>query len=184
MNWIEQIKNYRPTSVEEKKDRELILNYIEKHDDLLVRDNLLMHFTSSALVLNETRDATLMVFHNQFQAWSWPGGHVDADPDFLSVALREVREETGAKNLRPIFERIASLRMLAIEGHWKKGAYVPAHLHLSVGYLVEGSSKDELRHKEDENKAVRWIPLSELDRLCHEEHMKVVYRHMLQKLDL
>lgn len=182
MRWQEEIKRYVPKNKKEVIDKRRILDYMESGDDLLIRENLSMHFTSSALVVDETRTSLLMVFHNQFQDWSWPGGHTDGDPDFLCVALREVREETGAKTLTPISDNIASLRILKVEEHNKKGVLVPAHLHLCVGYLIEGSKRDVLRSKEDENKAVRWIPIEELDHLCHETHMKEIYIQMLKQL--
>lgn len=182
MRWQEEIKRYVPKNKKEVIDKRRILDYMESGDNLLIRENLSMHFTSSALVVDETRTSLLMVFHNQFQDWSWTGGHTDGDSDFLSVALKEVREETGAKTLTPISDKIASLRILEVGEHNKKGVLVPAHLHLSVGYLIEGSKRDVLRSKEDENKAVRWIPIEELDHLCHETHMKEIYFQMLKQL--
>ena len=42
-----------------------------------------------------------MIYHNIYNSWAWPGGHADGESDLLGVAMREVMEETGIKNLKP-----------------------------------------------------------------------------------
>ena len=39
----------------------------------------------------------LVVYHIINDGWIYPGGHVDGAEDLLSVAVREVEEETGLK---------------------------------------------------------------------------------------
>ena len=39
----------------------------------------------------------LVVYHIINDGWIYPGGHVDGETDFLSVAVREVKEETGLR---------------------------------------------------------------------------------------
>ena len=41
-----------------------------------------------------------MIYHNIYKSWSWTGGHADGDSDLLNVAIRELKEETGVKNLK------------------------------------------------------------------------------------
>ena len=38
-------------------------------------------------------DRLLMVHHNVYQSFSWPGGHADGTENLLEKALEEVREE-------------------------------------------------------------------------------------------
>ena len=47
MNWIEDIKNYKPYNEQEAKDKDLILKCINLHDDILTRENTIAHITSS-----------------------------------------------------------------------------------------------------------------------------------------
>ena len=44
-----------------------------------------------------------------------------------------------------------------MEGHEKRGKYVPCHLHLNVTYLLEADAGDALRAKPDENSGVKWF---------------------------
>ena len=46
MEWIKQIEKYNPVDEQEKKDKEIILDFINKNDDVLVRDNEIAHITS------------------------------------------------------------------------------------------------------------------------------------------
>ena len=41
------------------------------------------------------------------------------------------------KNAVPVSNEIFSLEILTVNGHFKKGIYVPSHLHLNVTYLVQ-----------------------------------------------
>ena len=98
-----------------------------------------------------------MAYHNIYDSWSWLGGHADGERDLLSVALREVEEESGLTAVRPVREDLFSLEILTVDGHEKRGAYVPSHLHLNVTYLLEAEDGQSLRSKPDENQAVAWF---------------------------
>ncbi len=43
-----------------------------------------------------------MAYHNLYDSWAWLGGHADGDRDLLAVAMREVREESGLTEVRPV----------------------------------------------------------------------------------
>ena len=92
---IDDIKAYRPCCEQERRDKQLILDFVEKNDDAFLRTNLIAHMTASAWVVNPPRTKVLMVYHKSYDSWSWTGGHADGERDLLPVALREVREETG-----------------------------------------------------------------------------------------
>ena len=76
------------------------------------------------------------------------------------MALKEVAEESGVK-ATPVTDQIYSVEILTVDGHEKKGKYVPSHLHLNVTYLLEADDSLPIRPKEDENKAVAWFGLDE-----------------------
>ena len=54
-----------------------------------------------------------------------------------------------------------SLEVLTVDGHEKRGVYVPSHLHLNVTYLLEADEFQRVRVKEDENSGVAWFGLRE-----------------------
>lgn len=182
MNLKELISKYEPYNEQEVKDKEMILKYIDLFDDVLTRENEIVHFTCSGFVLNKTRDKVLMVYHNIYNSWAWVGGHADGESDFLRVAIREVQEETGVKEVRPISEEIISLDVLSVLGHVKRGKYVTPHIHVSVAYLLEVDEEETLHIKEDENSNVDWLSLDSFLDLVKEEHMKPIYRKLIAKV--
>ena len=182
MNWIELIKDYTPCNEQEKKDKELILHCIDKFHNVLTRDNEIAHITSSGFIVNKTKDKVLMIHHNIYNSWAWTGGHADGEEDLLNVAIKEAREETGVKNIRPVTSHIFSLDVLPVLGHIKRGSYVSAHLHLSLAYLVEADEEEMLIVKADENSAVKWIPIEEVNSYCNEPHMQKVYEKIICKI--
>jgi len=157
MKLFEEIRAYQPVNEQEEKDRQVMLDYILKNPDYLLRSNLIAHFTVSIWTVNKARTKVLMVYHNIYNSWSWIGGHADGEENLKSVALRELQEETGVKNARLLSDDIFSLEVLTVDGHVKKGQYVSSHLHLNVTYLAEADETEELTVKADENKAVRWF---------------------------
>ncbi|EPZ55371.1 NUDIX domain protein [[Clostridium] sordellii ATCC 9714] len=76
--------------------------------------------TSSGFIVNKNRDKVLMIHHNIYNSWGWTGGHADGDSDLLHVAIKEAREETGLKNVRPITNEICSIEILPVSAHVKK----------------------------------------------------------------
>lgn len=182
MHWIDVIKKYCPQNEQETKDKELILYAIERFEDVLTRNNKIAHFTSSAFAVNKSRDKVLMVHHNIYNSWSWIGGHVDGEKDFLKVALKELREETGVIHARPVMSDIFSLDVLTVVGHIKRGEYISPHLHLSLTYLIEVDENQDFTVKEDENSGVKWIPLDEINIWLNEPHMHKVYEKLVNKV--
>ena len=83
------------------------------------------HITASALVLNSSRDAVLLVYHERLERWLQPGGHVEAsDGSVVDAARREVVEETGIRvdDLDPVLVGVDVHEIPATHGE-------PTHLH-------------------------------------------------------
>ena len=161
MRITDEIARYQPFNEQEMRDKQEILRFLERNDDAFLRQNRIAHMTASAWVVNPGRDKVLMVYHKIYDSWSWTGGHADGEEDLLAVALREVTEETGVTHVRPVSKDIFSLETLTVDGHEKRGEYVPSHLHLNVTYLLEADDTEALRVCEDENKGVAWFGLDE-----------------------
>ena len=150
MSLKERIENYLPYNIEEQKDKELILKYMDIFDDVLTRKNEIGHFTSSCWIVNKEKTKVLMVYHNIYDSWSWVGGHADGDDDLLHVSLKEASEETGLKNVIPLSKDIFSLEVLGVDGHMKKGGYISTHIHLNITYLLCANENDITHIKEYE----------------------------------
>ena len=153
-----------------------------KQPDSFTRQNETAHFTASAWVVNPARDKVLMIYHNIYNSWSWTGGHADGETDLLAVALREVAEETGLQTLRPVSRELFSVEILTVDGHEKRGRYVPSHLHLNCTYLIEADDTEPLRVKPDENSGVRWFAPREALAACTEPWMRDrIYQKLIEK---
>ncbi len=184
MNIRKYIENYVPFNEQEEKDKKQILKWIDTGLNLWTRENGMAHFTASAWVTDQSKSKVLMAYHNIFQSWSWLGGHNDGDEDFLAVAMKEVQEESGVQHLRPLSEDVFSMEILTVDGHQKRGEYVPSHLHLNITYLLEADINDPVFIKQDENSAVSWFTLEEALEKCSEPWMiEHIYSKLNQKLE-
>ena len=182
MSLFQEIQDYKPFNEQEAADKAVMLQYMKEHDNYLERENLIAHFSTSIWTVNKERDKTLLVYHNIFNSWSWIGGHADGVEDLRSVALRELQEETGVANATMIRPEIFSLEIIVVDGHIKKGLYVPSHLHLNVTYLAEADEKNALTVKQDENQAVQWWPMEEILTVSKEPWMvERVYKKLIEK---
>ena len=184
-NLIRQIENYPPFNEQEEKDKALILGWIRNNENAFSRENTVAHITASAWVVNKDRSKVLMVYHNIYNSWSWLGGHADGETDLLSVAIREVKEEAGISNVRPVSEEIFSLESLTVDGHVKKGNYVSSHLHLNITYLLEADSEEQVSVKADENSGVMWFsPEDGLEDSTEPWFVEHIYSKLIKKMSI
>lgn len=179
--YIDSIRAYVPQDAQEAADRAMILDYIARFPDILSRNNPIAHISSSGFVVNAGASKVLMAHHNIFRVWAWTGGHADGETDLLSVALREAREETGAVHILPLSTEIASVDILPVWGHVKRGKYVCAHQHLNVSYLLTADEGDPLQNREGENTQVAWLDAERMLEITNEWQMDYVYTKLLDR---
>jgi len=178
-NYIEELQNYIPSCPQEAADKEMMCSYIRAFPDtILTRENGFAHVTASSMILNKEGDKVLMVFHNIYHSWSWTGGHADGETEPLQTALREAREETGIHGLK-ILGGLASVDILPVWGHMKKGKHVSSHQHLNFSYLFEADEAESLRIKADENSQVGWIAIKDLRQMVSEPDMLPIYEKLI-----
>ena len=183
MNYIEQIKNYKPKNEQEKMDQKQILAFIKNNDDHLYRSNLTAHLTSSAIICNPTLTKTLFVYHNIYDSWGWVGGHLDGNPNLLEVAIKEAKEENGIKKVVPFDSHILLIDSILVKNHIKHDKYVPDHLHLNVTFLLIADENQKLMHKPDENQGVKWFDLYDIFNVISENRMIPIYQKALHEIN-
>lgn len=182
MRLFEAIQSYKPVNEQEERDKEVMLRYIRNCDNYLERENEIAHFTASIWTVNKARTKTLMAYHNIYDSWAWIGGHADGEEDLRSVALRELREETGVRRAALLTPEIFSLENLTVDGHIKNGRYVSSHLHLNVTYLAQADESEVLTVNEAENQAVKWFSFEDALRASKEPwFVEHIYAKLIEK---
>ena len=177
------IEYYTPCNEQETADKDMVLEYMDTFEDTLTRDNKVCHFTSSSWIVNKERTKVLMIYHKIYNSWSWTGGHADGDADMLHVALKEAEEETGIKNIKVLNDgELASLEILTVDGHVKRGKYVSSHLHLNCSFILEADEQEVLQIKADENSGVKWVDIEESVKLTNENKMKPIYAKLNERI--
>ncbi len=135
--------------------RRQILQFCSEHADALHRTCLTGHLTGSALVVDPSRKASLLIHHTKLDRWLQPGGHADGDGDLGRVALREATEETGLTGLSLVLPAID----LDIHDIPARGDE-PAHLHLDVRFLVLAPPGAVANHNHEAIDA-KWVTLDD-----------------------
>lgn len=183
MNLKKKLEAYQPYNEQEAHDKKEMLKLLEQEPDIFTRENATAHFTASSWLVNKEHTKVLMIYHNIYHSWAWTGGHADGEEDLLAVAKREAMEETGVTDIKAVTEDIFSIEILTVDGHIKRGSYVPSHLHLNVTYLLEAEEEEVLRIKPDENSGVKWFTLEEALKASSEPWMvEWIYKKLNSKL--
>ena len=176
-----EIKKYIPFDEQEKNDKEYFLKFIDTFDDVLTRDNVFGHFSSSAFVVNKDRNKMVVVYHIINDGWIYPGGHADGESDLLSVAIREVEEETGLKT-KVLDNGIYAIQANSVQPHIKNGKFVSAHTHFDVIYLLEADENIPLVYREDESKGVKWISFKDAAGDDIVPFIRPIHKKLIKKL--
>ena len=92
-------------------------------------------------------------------------------------------KKSGVENASLVSKDIFSLEILTVDGHMKKGKYVPGHLHLNVTYLAEANEDQMLMINEEENKDVKWFAFEDALKASSEPwFVERIYKKLISKL--
>ena len=184
MDLLRELAVYRPWNEQEARDRDELVRRLNSGEELYSRDNASAHLTASAWVTSPDRTQVLMAYHKLYDSWAWLGGHADGERDLLAAALREVREESGLTEVRPVSAGIYSLEILTVDGHEKRGRYISSHLHLNITYLLEADPAAPIRPKPDENSRVGWFsPVDAVAASSESWFRERIYKKLNEKLN-
>ncbi|MDO5715285.1 MAG: NUDIX domain-containing protein [Tissierellia bacterium] len=130
------------------------------------------HVTTSAFVINPSRDKVLFIYHKKYDSWSWMGGHLEPGETLYQCALRELKEESGIEKIEKTYEEPISLEKL-----WAKD-----HYHYNTTFLFVVSEEEELHENKKETKGIQWIPIKDLENYVSEDYMMPYYQKILQRI--
>ena len=180
---IKLLENFKPSCEQERIDKDLFLQCARDIPNILTRESLLAHFTSSAFVINDAKTKVVCSHHNIYDSWTWLGGHADGEDDFFGVAKREVGEESGLTRLKTFGGGgVFSIESLPVLSHTRKGKFVPAHTHLNVTYAFTANEDDKLHNQPDENSQTAWLTFDELIKESTENYMIPVYKKLVDRI--
>jgi 8-oxo-dGTP pyrophosphatase MutT (NUDIX family) len=180
--WIKQLEEYKPVNEQERVDQLAMIAFAKRNGDALSRDNLVAHFTSSAIVLNRDLTKVLFIHHNIYNSWGWVGGHNDGDDDFLYVSIKEAQEETGVNEIIPLNKEIQGIDTIYVSNHMKNGKLIPDHVHMNLTYFLIADEKEKLVIKQDENSGVRWFSFEEALHAIDEPRMRPIYEKLFHRV--
>jgi len=146
------------------------------------------HFTATVYIIENHK--ALLIYHQKYQKWLPPGGHLEANELPSEGARREVREETGLEiefvtqenvwidrwNAKS-FERPYMCLLEEIPSHNGK----PAHQHMDLIYVARPLST-YLPIKSAESFEQRWFSWQELQQLVPDQQIFVETLQTLEKL--
>ena len=172
-----------PGCEQEEADRREMLRLLDTGEDLIHRGGS-AHFTASSWIMDPSGTRMLAVWHRIYRSWSWTGGHLDGCADPMETAVREAKEETGILTAYPFEPKPFSLEILTVDGHEKRGTYVPSHLHLNLTFLLKAFPGERIRPKADENRDVKWFAPEEFLSACAEPWMtERIYRKLTDRFE-
>ncbi len=179
---LKELEKFIPENEIEAKELQIIKKFIKENHNALTRNNETAHITVSAWITNFSLDKVLMIYHNIYDSWSWPGGHLDGNENLVQVAKCEAKEETGIESLKLLTDTCISVEILPVQAHYKNDKIVPAHFHFNISYAFIADEKQSIRPKFDENKAVKWIAINEIDKVVTEKNMLSIYYKIIKRV--
>lgn len=162
----EQLRNYRALHSEESATTDRFLAFIREHADCFERSLAIGHITGSAWVVNAAGTHVLLTHHRKLDKWLQLGGHADGSADVLSVAKREVFEESGLEGVVAIDPEIFDVDIHPIPARKDE----PEHLHYDIRYLFRAGPNESYIVSE-ESHDLGWIAVGELGRFTDEPSM-------------
>lgn len=173
----EEINNLLNKYFDEFKDER---NYLKElldfvlltpSEDLTNWNNFNGHIVASGFIYAKREKKFLVIYHNDFQMYVYPGGHVDnTDESILTAAVREIEEETGIKDLKQIDYFNDPLVPIDIEIHkigYNEKLNLPEHLHFDFRYFFVIDKIEDIVLENNEVSSYKWVTVDEFKTIIH-----------------
>ncbi|MCA9385775.1 NUDIX hydrolase [Candidatus Dojkabacteria bacterium] len=166
---LSQLENYSPEDANERKMHSHVVEFVSSTPTCFNREHSEGHITGSGWVTNKDFTKALLIQHKLYKRWFQPGGHADGESDILSVARREVIEETGLKHITPYTTEIFDIDVHEV-------SFPNLHLHYDIRFLFIADELEPIRFQEEEVDDARWISFEEILHFNDEESRKRMMR--------
>ncbi len=165
-NIILQLKAYEVKWKDEFSMVKRLIGFVLSNTACFERASKKGHVTGSAWVVNKKGTHVLLTHHKKLNKWLQLGGHADGDPDILSVALREVYEESGLEQIKVLSGGIFDIDIHQIP----KRREEPEHFHYDIRYAIQVMG-NEAYIVSDESHDLSWIEIKNLEQKTNDESM-------------
>lgn len=143
-------------------------------------DNMDKDYCASAFVINPINKKILLVYHNEFERWVQPGGHIEKNETPEEAVSREVWEETGVK-IRLLGERFPReqdfIRPLGIQ----KNRTISGKIHIDIIYPAVPINEVDHIDSDNDVQKIGWFTRNELERIKVFPDIKITMDYILKK---
>lgn len=161
------LQAYTPQNPTEEAYLKQFIDLVQTFPDFYDRNLLPGHLTGSAWIVSPSKEKVLLLHHRKLDKWLQPGGHADAqDLSILHTALRELKEETGLKELVLWSENIFDIDIHIIPERKE----MPAHAHYDVRFCWIANHETDLAISEESNH-LAWFTIEKANTLSNEESL-------------
>ena len=133
-------------------------------------DEVVRETTSGGVVFRrhgKNNEVQVLLMQDAKNRWTIPKGHVEPQEDPKGTAEREIREETGLKEMK-VHSWLGKVNFRYRRGH----TLVLMTMHI---YLVEGLGKSDKLHPEDWLNDIKWLPAAEaVDKIAYDDIGKLI----------
>jgi 8-oxo-dGTP pyrophosphatase MutT (NUDIX family) len=165
-NILDSLENYKCVFESEIAIKTRFVNFVKANTDCFERHLKIGHITASAFIFDLNNRKILLIHHKKLNKWLQPGGHCDGEKDMLSVAIKEVLEETGLV-IENLGQEIFDLDIHTIPIHEN----IAQHEHFDVRYLLIADCNIPLVQNHETNQ-LKWINLDEMSEYTNEESLQ------------
>ena len=135
-----------------------------------VIDEVVRETTSGGVVFRrhgKNQDVQILLMQDAKNRWTIPKGHVEPGEEPRQTAEREIREETGLKEMQ-VHSWLGKVNFRYRRSH----TLVLMSMHI---YLVEGQGESDKLHPEEWLNDVKWLPAAEaIDKIAYEDIGKLI----------
>jgi 8-oxo-dGTP pyrophosphatase MutT (NUDIX family) len=133
-------------------------------------DEVVRETTSGGIVFRrhgKNQDIQILLMQDAKNRWTIPKGHVEPGEEPRQTAEREIREETGLKEMK-VYSWLGKVNFRYRRNH----TLVLMTMHI---YLVEGLGESDKLHPEDWLNDIKWLAAPQaIDKIAYEDIGKLI----------